>query len=169
MGGRRIVSLGRMSSVFVGVLILAAWGLGGCSSSDMQPTSVNLTGTWKGTLTHLNGAGVAVNAAVTWTATQNSTNVTGPVSVIPSGQAIPVVGTIAGTISGSQVMLTLTAPEGSFVALGGPQACSLTGTTTANATSTTISGTVTETFSAACIGTVAGSANQVETLSLTKS
>jgi len=168
--GRRIVSLFRIFPLQIAALGLAAWSLGGCSSTDMQPSgTTNLAGTWKGTLTHLNGSGVAVNSSVTWVATQNSTNVTGPVTVVPAGNVIPVAGTIAGTISGTQVMLTMTAPEGAFVALGGPQACSFTGTSTATATTTTISGSMFETFSAACVGTVAGSSTQTETLSLTKS
>src|SRR5262245_48479518 len=91
--------------------------------SNNTTTSINLAGTWTGTL---GNPPVDPNPdRLSWTATQNGTSVTGPAVLTMTG-ATPsepdkvVTGTMVGTISGTQVSLTFTLPAGVFAPFGAP-------------------------------------------------
>lgn len=152
----------RSSILRFGVLLVV--GVAGCvkSSTSPSPASLNLSGNWSGTLTR-----PGRTAAVTWNATQNGLNLTGPVVVTPQGAPSSITGTMSGTISGTQVTLTLSAPAGAFTALGS-STCSLTATSTATASANSMSGSMAEVFAAPCLGPITDTATQTEQLSLTK-
>lgn len=134
-------SIRRTLIIFVGLLVA---GCGGTAAMPTEP--VNLTGTWSGTIGQGSGAGRALR--VTWTATQDGNTATGPVSVLTSPPVTDVTfsGVMTGTISGTQVSLTLTSQP-----LPGSD-CSLTGTGTANGGtgSANIAGTLDVRFSPSC-------------------
>lgn len=123
------------------VLLLAS--VTACGGSTTGPSaSVNLTGTWSGVVGMGSGGGRALR--MTWMATQQSSNLSGPVTVRTS-PALPDTefsGTLAGALAGNSLSLTLAAQ---------PQAasgCSLSGTGSANPTTDTISGNLNLTFTA---------------------
>jgi hypothetical protein len=75
-------------------------------------------------------------------------------------------GTLTGQVSGSQFPVAITLPPGAFTALGSSTCSdSIVGTMTVNGT--TMTGTLTETFSAACVGFVPN-LTQVDQVTLTK-
>jgi hypothetical protein len=105
---------------------------------------------------------------VTWTASQNGSSVSGPFQVSFDDEddgPVSISGTLSGTLSGSQLALTVTFPAGSI-----PFApdCSITGTGTSTPTATAITAMVTLTFSAPCMGTVADEPTDTDRLVLTK-
>jgi hypothetical protein len=75
----------------------------------MPSPPVNVVGTWSGILGRESGGGRALR--VTWTVTQDGSSASGPVSVLTSPPVTDVIfsGTLAGTISGNQLFLTLSA------------------------------------------------------------
>lgn len=169
------VSLGTLYSrsirnAVLGVAIVAMSSCGGKSnnnSSGSSPTApttptIALAGSWSGTMS---STGSTPNR-LTWAATQSGATVTGPAVLTITGR--PVNGTLAGTISGTQMSLIFTLPAGSFTSIGGPSACSVTGTATSTPTTTSITATMTLTFHASCIGTVSEAATDTVQLSLTK-
>jgi hypothetical protein len=110
----------------------------------MPTEPVSLTGTWSGVIGQGSGGGRALR--VTWTATQDGTMAVGPVSVLTSPPVTDVMfsGVMTGTISGTQVSLTLS---------GQPLAasdCSLTGSGTASAASGNLAGSLEIHFSPSC-------------------
>ena len=124
---------------FIGLLVA------GCGGMPAMPTEpVNLTGTWSGVIGQGSGGGNALR--VTWTAAQNGTTATGPVSVLTSPPVTDVTfsGMMSGTISGTQVTLTLSGQP-----LAGSD-CSLTGTGTASAASGNLAGSLDVHFSSPC-------------------
>ncbi len=151
----------------LGISMLAV-GVAACGSSgsSASPSGLWLAANWSGTLSHAIPGGTRA-ASMATTLNQSSTTIRGAVSVTPQGGLVPVYGTILGTLSGTQFTFTVTVPAGAFTAYGS-STCSLTGTSTATASATSISGTLSETFSAACVGSVTDSATQTEQLSLTK-
>ena len=110
----------------------------------MPTEPVNLTGTWSGVIGQGSGGGAALR--VTWTATQNGSTATGPVSVLTSPPVTDVMfsGVMTGTISGTQVSLTLSGQP-----LVGSD-CSLTGSGAASAASGNLAGSLDVHFSPAC-------------------
>jgi hypothetical protein len=112
----------------------------------MPTDPVNLTGTWSGVIGQGSGGGRALR--VTWTATQDGNTATGPVSVLTSPPVTDVTfsGVMSGTISGTQVSLTLTSQP-----LPGSD-CSLTGSGSANGGtgSSSVAGTLDVRFSPSC-------------------
>ena len=144
-----------------GVSLLIA--IAGCGSSPTSPssTTVNLAGNWTGT--------ISTNRA-TWTATQNGASVTGPMALITQG-GVPLSGlTLSGTISGTQVALTLTAPAGTYTPFGpSSSACSATGTGSSTASATSISAVINLTYTAPCVGNVSSALTGTAQLTLTKS
>src|SRR5262245_57850485 len=113
--GKRLGSVFGLSVVFALLLSLA-----GCGSST-QPSTINLSGNWSGTVTA---------SPVTWTVTQNGTSVTGPF-VSGVGRPNPLTGTMSGTVSGTQALLTLVFPAGAFTSAGS-STCTISITTTAS-------------------------------------
>ena len=116
------------------VLLLASVAAA-CGGSTTGPSgSLNLTGTWSGVVGMGSGGGRALR--MTWMATQQGSNLSGPVTVRTS-PALPDTefsGTLAGAVAGNSLSLTLAAQ---------PQAasgCSLSGTGSASPTTDTISG-----------------------------
>jgi hypothetical protein len=99
-------------AIVVAALISAACG----DEMPTEPTNppTNLTGTWRGNITVNN-----VSAAMTWTLTQTGTSVTGPVVIaLPTGVVL-MNGTVAGTLSGTNLGFTLTVPPGGIVSQPG--------------------------------------------------
>jgi hypothetical protein len=121
--------------------------IAGCGGAPAMPTEpVSLTGSWSGVIGQGSGGGRALR--VTWTATQTGNTATGPVSVLTSPPVTDVIfsGVMTGTISGTQVSLTLSSQP-----LPGSE-CSLTGTGSANGGtgSGNLSGTLDVRFSPSC-------------------
>jgi hypothetical protein len=93
------------------LLVLALTGAckGGSTSAPSAPsaTSVNVAGSWRGTATDSSGPG-----SVTMQVTQSGSDLSGTVTM--SVTTITGRGTLAGTVSGSTVRLTITIPAGGF-------------------------------------------------------
>jgi hypothetical protein len=107
----------------------------GCGGVEMMPSAtVNVSGTWSGVIGRESGGGRALR--VTWTATQDGSAASGPVSVLTSPPVTDVIfsGSLIGKISGSQVSLTLSAQP-----LPGSD-CSLSGTGSAAVATGTMAG-----------------------------
>jgi hypothetical protein len=140
---------------------------GGTTPTPQSPTGMNLAGTWTGTM-----AESTVDPdpdRLSWTATQSGASVSGTAVLTMMGDTPKVVtGTMTGVVAGTQVSLTFTLPAGSFVSVGGPAGCSVTGTATSTPTDTSIAAAMTRTFSAACIGIVGKSSTDMVQLSLSK-
>jgi hypothetical protein len=98
-------------------LLLAAILSAGCGDElPTEPTNpaTDLTGTWRGTIPVNN-----LSSTMTWTLTHTGTSVTGPVMIaLPSG-AVLMNGTVAGTLSGTNLGYTVTVPPGGVVLLPG--------------------------------------------------
>jgi hypothetical protein len=128
-------------------------------------TPVTLTGSWSGTL---GSPGDPDPDTMTWTATQTGNSVTGPMVYTNAGRPPSINGTIAGTISGSQVSLTFTLGPGSWVPVGGPSTCGVTGTAVSTPTATSLIASLTMIFDPSCVGTVSKGLTATNQLSLTK-
>ena len=140
----------RVPRLAVVILVLAvAIGCGGNDNSPTGPSaSASFSGTWTGTI----GSATQVR----WTATQSGGSVAGPVVLTSPVTNIVVTGVLTAAISGTTVSsLVLTVPPGGVA--GFPN-CSIagSGSGTANATASSISGTMTQTFTG-CQGLVTGS------------
>ena len=139
-------------------LIVAINLFGGCSPSSPSST-LNLTGTWSGTLgPPMSGTSLRL----VWTATQNGLAVSGPVTVSKPNEIPEFPGTLSGTLSGLSSFLSFTVPAGS---VPGFATCAITGNGSVTAAATTISGNLNVTYSS-CTGFVQSSGSQL--LSLTK-
>jgi len=120
------------------VAVLAALA-GACGSATGPTTDLILAGTWSGDLGAGSGGGRALR--VTWTISQDGTQLSGPVTVSTSPALTPIVfdGTLTGSLSRSQVTMTLAARNGS-------SGCAINGTGTAAAGILAIDGTMDVTF-----------------------
>ena len=163
---------GWLTNVGLGVAVLT---LAACSSeggsTPTTPTTLNLAGTWAGTMPE--SAADPDPDRLSWTATQSGANLSGTavltmMASTPGGAPKFATGTMTGVLAGTQLSLTFTLPAGSLVAAGAPAGCSLTGTLTSTPTETSITGTKTRTFSAACLGVVVSSPTDTAQLLLTK-
>ena len=98
-------------------LLLAAFLSTGCGDElPTEPTNpaADLTGTWRGTIIVNN-----LSSTMTWTLTQAGTSVTGPVMIaLPTGVVL-MNGTVAGTLSGTNLGFTVMVPPGGVVLLPG--------------------------------------------------
>lgn len=121
-------SIRRMVVSSIAMLVAA------CGAPMVPAPAVNLNGTWFGVIGRASGGGRALR--VTWTATQDGSTASGPASVLTSPPVTDVIfsGTLTGSISGSQVALTLSAQP-----LPGSE-CSLSGTGSAAVATGTIAG-----------------------------
>jgi hypothetical protein len=127
------------------VISLLAMTIVNCGGSTTAPStsSLNLSGTWSGVVGAGSGGGRALR--VTWVASQASSNVSGPATLLTSPPVtdLTFAGTLAGTLTGTQLSLTYTALPGS---IAGFATCSVSGRGSAAATSATISGNLDVTF-----------------------
>ena len=118
----------------------------GCDDEGMNsptigtPSSVNLTGTWTG-LIGTSGTGSAVRVT-SWTATQTGNSVTGTVALTKANATLDFNGTLSGTLSSNRLTLTYTVPRGNVPGSD----CAMSGTGTADATNSAISGTLSITY-----------------------
>ena len=99
-------------ALVVAALISAACG----DEMPTEPTepATSLTGTWRGNITVTN-----VSAVMTWTLTQTGASVTGPVIIaLPTGVVL-MNGTVAGTLTGTNLGFTVTVPPGGIVSQPG--------------------------------------------------
>ena len=113
--------------------------------SEMSPSPLNLTGTWSGMLGQ-SGSGSALR--VTWAATQTGMAVSGPATMVKPSLNVPAIGTMGGTLSGSQLTLNYSVPAGAVPVY---LSCMVAGTGSAMATSQAISGNLETTFTF-CLG-----------------
>lgn len=159
-------------------VLLAVVACGGDSTSPDGSTSgnspnspANLSGTWTGTIGQ---AGQANPVTLSWRATHNGSSISGPITatITETGQSLTITGTLSGTIGSNGVALTLTFPAGTFTATGAPSTCAMTGagnTTLATTNNiTTVTGSMTLTWGASCVGTIADKATETDQLTLTK-
>lgn len=171
-----------MSRTQLFATIGAAWfafvftGCGGPSGpppptapSGPQATLADLTGDWAGTV----NTGQITNLCfgITWRPALAGSGVAGMAAVAPINEADPArlsSGTMTGTIAGQSLTLEMSFPPGSFPTV---RTCSMTGTGTARAGLTSMSGTVTLTWTEPCNGSyfVSGPTNiHTGTLNMTK-
>ena len=118
-------------------LLLAAILSTACGDElPTEPTNptASLTGVWRGNITVNN-----VSTTMTWTLTQTGTSVTGPVVIaLPTGVVL-MNGTVAGTVSGTNLGFTVTVPPGGIV--GQPGCTGQIAGTNSVTSSTTMNGT----------------------------
>lgn len=105
-----------------------------------SPAALNLAGTWTGVI-GMPQSGNSIRA--TWTASQTGLSVTGPIALTRPSDNIAFAGTLAGTLSGTRLLLTYTIPRGN---VPGFADCSMSGTGSADASTATILGTLTITY-----------------------
>lgn len=133
--------------VALGAGLLAAVGCGGSNTAPSQPPSLNLAGTWSGTLRQPGSQGGST-ITVIWVVTQVGNRVSGPETVSEPRRGTTYSGTLAGTLTGTQLSLTETVPQGS---IPGFPLCSISGAGSFSASAASISGTITARF-ASCEG-----------------
>jgi hypothetical protein len=114
------------------------------SKTTPSPTPLNLAGTWSGTLVIPESATTGSALALTWTASQNGVNVSGPHTVTHPQTGLSFSGTLTGTLSGTNLTLTMTVPRGNVPI---SPTCSITGVGVMSATTTSIAGTLTTVLS----------------------
>jgi len=91
----------RVSTLLLGLAVVSA-ACGGSEAPTSPSTLPALTGTWAGTLLIQGTA-----TRMTWTLTQNNTQVSGPALVLlPSGTVL-LNGTVAGTLTGTTLDYTI--------------------------------------------------------------
>ena len=133
----------------IAILCVACIVLGACDDdgSGVNPSTVpSLSGTWSGTLgTPMSGTALRM----TWQVTHTGNTLTGPVTLVKPINNIPATGTLEGTLTGNDLSLRFNVPAGG---VPGFSTCSISGTGSANATSSVISGTLLLAFSI-CAGT----------------
>lgn len=126
----------------MGVLAVAVTACG-APNGPSDNTPLDLAGTWSGVVGAGSGGGRALR--VTWTSSQTGSSLSGPVTLLtsPAVTDVTLSGTLTGSLSGNRLSLTYSAkPEGV------PQSanCSVSGTGSATATGTTISGSLSVSF-----------------------
>ena len=121
--------------------VLAAFGC----SDETAPSPLNLSGTWSGIVGQAQ-TGSALR--LTWQAAQIGSRVSGSATLVKPAVNVPASGTLTGVLSGGQLTLTYTVPSGGVP--GFPD-CTVIGAGMANASATSISGTLTLILSA-CAG-----------------
>jgi hypothetical protein len=142
-------------------------------ANGTQGGQANLAGTWTGTI---GGQGQSTPVTLSWVATSNTStsSLTGPITAtIVDNGSHTINGTFTATFTSTGMTFALAFPAGTFTSLGGPSSCSMTGSGTGifggNNTPPTISGSMTLTWAASCVGTVSDNATEVNQLSLKKS
>jgi hypothetical protein len=118
-----------------------------CSGSSASPAPTpSVTGTWSGILGQpMSGSALRL----TWQATQTGANVTGPATLLKPATNVPAVGIMEGTLAGNELSLRYTAQGGTVT---GFPTCVISGTGSATLSQSTLTGTLTATFTS-CFGT----------------
>jgi hypothetical protein len=125
------------------LLAVAVTACGGSTPGPSPVSSLDLNGTWSGMVGAGSGGGNALR--VTWTASQAGSNLSGPVTLLtsPAVTGITFSGTLTGSLTGSQLALTYSArAEGA----AGSTGCTASGSGSAIAGSSLISGTLAVSF-----------------------
>jgi hypothetical protein len=125
------------------LLALIAWG---CGSQSMTPsTTIDLSGTWSGSIGSGSGGGRALR--LTWSATQTGNTVSGPATLTtsPAVSDLTFTGTLSGTVTGTQLSLRYVSKAG---AIAGVPDCLVSGQGTGTAMATSISGQLDVVFTA---------------------
>ena len=153
----------RAGFVLVGVTVLLGTLACGSSGTSSGPSpTLELTGTWNGSIVLQGGP---LNAR--WTATQSGTNVSGPITL--SGQNWSASGTMTGTQSGNQLAANVSVPAGAFTSISPTlSTCAMTGSGGLTASTSSVSGTINTTWTPACVGVVSAFATQTGQVSLSK-
>lgn len=118
--------------------LLAFLSAGACACKSSSPTeasppaapSVNLAGSWRGSALDSSGQG-----SLTAQLTQSGSNVSGTIVTTVAGTSIAGRGTVAGTLTGSTIRMTIAIPAGGFDAPFGSCTASMTGDGEASASS----------------------------------
>ena len=134
------------------ITILFGLQIAGCvdvGRSPASPAPFDLTGTWTGMVGPA-GSGSALR--MTWIASQSGAFVTGPMTLIKPVPNVPATGTLSGTISGIQVVLTYVVPAGSVTGL---LSCSISGRGLGSFSAFTMTGALELTFTS-CDGADSG-------------
>jgi hypothetical protein len=125
-----------------------------CAACDQEPTrpsnqQVNLTGTWRGTISVGN-----TPASMTWTLTDTAGSITGPVLIGLSTGTVVLNGSLTGTLTGTALAYIVSVPAGGVPSQPG---CSgqIAGTSTLT-TATAMNGTYTVAASTCAIGLANG-------------
>jgi hypothetical protein len=136
------------------VVLASAALLGGCtasrSTSPPSPSSIDLTGTWKGNFSLL-----GASSEMAWTLTQTGTAVSGPILVrLPNGIVL-LNGFLTGTLTGSTLPYTISVGPGGIPTqpacvgqLGGTMTAAMGVTSTLTGSYTILSATCTPPFGA---------------------
>lgn len=141
-------------------------GAAACDDGPTDPTpigtpgSLNLTGTWTGSL---GPPGTLVVYQATWTAAQTGNAVSGNLALFRPTDNVGYPGTLAGTLTGTQLAVTYAVPRGSIATA---PTCSIAGSGTLTASATLMSGRLSLTYSDCLALTAETSA--LEEFSLTK-
>lgn len=148
------------------IAVLFGSPLTGCvdvGRSLTSPTAIDLRGTWTGML-GAQGSGSALR--LTWVANQSGNLATGPMTIVKPVPNVPATGPLGGVISsGDRVLLSYAVAVGS---VSGLPSCSILGTGNGVVSGSTITGTMTLTFTS-CDGANSGLAPPTTNdLSLTK-
>jgi len=125
------------------LLAVAVASCGGSTPGPSPVSSLDLNGTWSGMVGAGSGGGNALR--VTWTASQAGSNLSGPVTLLtsPAVTGITFSGALTGSLTGSQLALTYSArAEGA----AGSTGCTASGSGSATAGSSIISGTLVVSF-----------------------
>lgn len=146
------------------IAVLIGLPLAGCGSDrgPSSPTPTDITGTWTGFF-GTPGSGTALR--VTWLASQSGSSVGGSMTLVKPMANVPATGPLSGTLSGSLLSLSYVVPAGS---VNGYASCSISGNGTGTLSGSTITGTMSVTFTS-CDGVNSGLAPPAASdLSLTK-
>ena len=140
-----------LAALLLGGLIVAACGSNTSSMMSPAPTSpstpATLSGSWSGTSKDSTGQN-----SLSWTVTQNGTNLTGTMNVSDSGIGMMGSGTMSGTVNGQMVAFHMAVPSGGFSGAMSPCAMGLDGQATMSADGHTMTGT----YSGSMSGMMAG-------------
>lgn len=129
--------------VLLGLLSVSSVACRG--STTMPSAALNLSGTWSGLLGQ-SASGTALR--VTWVATQSGNTISGSATLIKPAADVPATGPLVGTLAGTQLSLTYMVSTGGVPGFAN---CSISGSGSATATGSTISGSLAVTFTS-CAG-----------------
>jgi hypothetical protein len=132
-----------MRNFGVSVAILASVVVSACSASSSSPMSpapgtpvANMAGSWSGTSADTTG-----QESLGWTLTQNSSAVTGTLSISDPGRGMIGNGSMQGTLSGSTLTFQMTVPNGGFSGMMAPCSMGMDGQATMSEDGHTMTGT----------------------------